>query len=255
MSRTNDRLNPLMEGTAFIARSAAKRRAKSAPPGEVVIHPVAIKYRFHGDLHAALEPVIEEIEARLSWRPRRELGLLQRIGKVAEALLGLKELEYFGTPQPGSIDERQARLIEHLLGPLEAEWAGGERDGHIFARTKRLRSAILPDLVKTELSEAEKQRRWRQLAECQLAQQLALYPPGYVGASSPPERVLETVERFEEDLTGKTRIHRPLSATIQVGEAIAVRPERDRKAAIDPALEAIELQLKAMLAALAGGEV
>jgi hypothetical protein len=75
-----------------------------------------------------------------------------------------------------------------------------------------------------------------------------------VGASSPPERVLETVERFEEDLTGKTRIHRPLSATIQVGEAIAVRPERDRKAAIDPALEAIELQLKTMLAALAGGE-
>src|SRR5690348_10647387 len=37
MSRANDRLNPLMEGTAFIARTAAKRRAKSSPAGQVVI--------------------------------------------------------------------------------------------------------------------------------------------------------------------------------------------------------------------------
>ena len=32
ISRTNDRLNPLLEGTAFIARSAAKKRAKDTPP-------------------------------------------------------------------------------------------------------------------------------------------------------------------------------------------------------------------------------
>jgi hypothetical protein len=251
MSRANDLLNPLLEGTAFIARTAAKRRAKSTPPGEVVVHPVAVKYRFHGDLRAAIEPVIEEIERRLSWRPRRELGLLERLGKLADAFLSLKELEYSGAAQSGSIDERQTRLIEHLLRPLEAVWANGEADGHIFARTKRLRAAILADLVKTEISKEEKEQRWRQLAECQLAQQLALYPPGYVEANSPPERVLETVERFEEDLTGRARIHRPMSATIQVGEAIAVAPERDRKAAADPVLESIAAQLESMLALLA----
>jgi len=251
MSRANDRLNPLMDGTTFIARTAAKRRAKLSPSGEVVIHPVAIKYRFHGDLRATVEPAIEEIEARLSWRPQRELDLLQRIAKVADALLSLKELECLGEPQPGSLDERQTRLIEHLLAPLEAEWVGGEREGHVAARAKRLRAAILPDLVKGELAQDEKDRRRRQLADCELAQRLALYPPGYVGAKAPPERVLETIERFEEDLTGKVRIYRPLSATIQVGQAIVVKPERDRKAATDPALEAIEEQLRTMLEGMA----
>ena len=49
-SYANDHLNPLMEGAAFIARTAADRRAKNSPGGKVVIHPVAIKYHFHGDL-------------------------------------------------------------------------------------------------------------------------------------------------------------------------------------------------------------
>ena len=253
MSYANDRLNPLMEGATFIARTAAKRRARNSPGGEVVIHPVAIKYRFHGDLRATIEPVIEEIEARLSWHPRRELTLLKRIAKLAEALLCLKELEYLGDPQPGSLDERQARLIEHLLRPIEAEWVGGEREGHVVARAKRLRAAILPGLSKGEISESENVRRWRQLADCQLAQQIALFPPGYVGPKSPPEHALETVERFDYDLTGKARIYRPLSATVQVGEAIVVKPQRDRNATSDPLLGAIEGQLNAMLEALANG--
>src|ERR1043165_2593544 len=40
ISRTNDRLNALLEGTAFAARSAAKKRARATPPGQVVVHPV-----------------------------------------------------------------------------------------------------------------------------------------------------------------------------------------------------------------------
>ena len=39
ITRTNDRLSALMEGTSFIARSAAKRRAETSPAGQVVIHP------------------------------------------------------------------------------------------------------------------------------------------------------------------------------------------------------------------------
>ena len=40
ITRTNDRLNNLMEGTAFIAHSAAKQRAGLNPAGKVVVHPV-----------------------------------------------------------------------------------------------------------------------------------------------------------------------------------------------------------------------
>src|SRR5687768_11732287 len=42
VSRTNDRLNVLLDGTALIARTAAKKAAKQNPPRSVVIHPLAI---------------------------------------------------------------------------------------------------------------------------------------------------------------------------------------------------------------------
>ena len=42
VSRSNDRLGPLMDGVAFIARMAAKKAAKEGKPG-VVVHPVALR--------------------------------------------------------------------------------------------------------------------------------------------------------------------------------------------------------------------
>src|SRR5205807_7240117 len=93
VSRTNDRLNALQEGVAFIARSAAKIRAKAGLPGKVVVHPVFLRYFFEGDLTAAIIPVLEEIERRLSWRPQRQLPLYERICKVGEGLLSVKEIE------------------------------------------------------------------------------------------------------------------------------------------------------------------
>ena len=62
ISRSNDRLNHLMDGTIFIARNAAKQRAAQSPPGKVVVHPVAIRYFFLGNMERTLTPVLEEIE-------------------------------------------------------------------------------------------------------------------------------------------------------------------------------------------------
>src|SRR6476661_11282271 len=53
ISRTNDRLTPMLEGTALIARQAAKKRAKEDKPGKVVVHPVAVRYSFPFDIEAA----------------------------------------------------------------------------------------------------------------------------------------------------------------------------------------------------------
>lgn len=250
ISRTNDQLGDLLEGTALIARTAAKRRAKGAK-GLVVVHPVAIRYFFHGDLKACLEPVLDEIETRLSWRPQRQLSLYERIRKVGAALLSLKEIEYFGGPREGELDQRLAALIDHLLVPLELEWLNGRREPHTAARVKRLRQAILPDMSAGKVTDPERERRWLQLADLYLAQQLANYPPDYIRSRPLAERFLETVERFEEDLTDEARIHRPLSAAVQVGEAIEVDPARDRGAGGDPLMAQIEEQLKEMLAALA----
>jgi hypothetical protein len=247
ISRTNDRLNDLMEGTGLIVRSAAKKRAKLQPPGKVVVHPVAIRYRFHGDINAAATAVLDDVEARLTWRPLRELPLIDRIYKTGNALLSLKELEYVGHAKEGELGTRLKNLIEAILTPLEDEWMEGKHDGAAPGRVKKLRQAILPDMTKDELDEKERERRWKQLADLYLVQQLFNYPPDYVRSNATPERILETVERFEEDLTDRTRVHRPIHATVTVGEAIEVAPTREGRGAGDPLMEQIEHQLRAML--------
>lgn len=247
VSRTNDRLNPLLEGTALIARTAAKRREK-AGHGRVVIHPVAVRYHFHGELRQAVDPVLEEIEWRLTWQPAPNMPLVERIRKVGQALLTLKEIEYLTVPQSGELDERLARLIEHLLAPLEEQWGTHGSSTNTVVRVKRLRSAIVPTLIAGELSEVDKRHRWRQLADCYLAQQLSWYPPDYLSHDPTPERILETVERFEEDLTDHARIHRPFSARVEVGEPIAVSVERGREASNDDLLDEIASHLAHLLA-------
>jgi 1-acyl-sn-glycerol-3-phosphate acyltransferase len=250
ISRTNDHVNNLMDGTVFIARTAARQRAADGGPGKVVIHPVAIRYFFEGNLEGTLTCALEKIEHRLSWRPQSHLALVDRIVKVGEALLTLKEIEYFGVPRPGELPQRLAALIDHLLGPLEQEWLNGKRDDNVVTRVKNLRTALLPEMVSGDLGEAERARRWRQLADIYLAQQLFFYPPGYFTPQPPPERLLETVERFEEDLTDQMPVHRPLRAVMEVGEAIEVPPTRERGVSADPVMVKIRTELETMLAGL-----
>ncbi len=245
VSRTNDRLTPMLEGTSLIARQAAKRRAKDGK--KVVVHPVALRYSFPFDVEAAAAKMLDQIEARLTWRPSRGLPLHERFRKVGAGLLALKELQYLGHTQEGTIPERIDKLTAAILTPMEAEWTNGHGDGHVVARVKRLRAAILPDMIDGDLDEAEKGRRWRLLEDADLAQQLYHYPPNYVGEGTIPGRIIETVERFEEDLTGRVTVHGPVEATVTVGDAIEVVPGREARGGADPLMGAIEEQLHGML--------
>lgn len=242
ITRCNDRLVNFMEGPAFMARSAAKQRKD----GKVVVHPVFIRYFFEGDLEQTLLPVIQEIENRLSWQPQLQLPLRARLAKIGKALLALKEIEYLGEPHPGDFRERLHRLIDHLLMPLEIQWTAGRHDGDVMARVKRLRAAIVPDLVTGELTEAERAARWRQLADVYLVQQLHCYPGDYLDEAT-PERLLETVERFDEDLTDIARPHDPIRAVVTVGDAIEVSAVRDRSAESDPLTTQIRREMEVLL--------
>ncbi len=247
ITRSNDHLGVLLDGTAFMARAAAKKRAKTDPPGKVVIHPVAIRYVFEGDLEATVTPVLRDIEHRLTWQSQDHRSLISRIRRIGMTLLCLKELEYLGQPEQGSIYTRIERLIDHVLGPLEEEWLGELQKGSVVSRVKSLRTAIVPDMVGRGIDDNERDRRWRQLADCYLAQQLSLYPRDYIRSDVPPERLLETVERFEEDMTDKARVHGPLKITIEIGEAIQVAPKRVKGVKTDPLMAELEQRLTTML--------
>ena len=246
VTRTNDRIHALLDGVSFIARTAAKRRQKREA-GEVVIHPIAIKYFFSGDIQKHADEVLTDIEQRFSWQPQKNVPLPDRVAKVGQALLCLKELEYFGRAQQGELADRLHGLIDRLLTPLEERWLNGKQGGGVVPRVKGLRVKILPDMIRGDLSEEERAERWRDLADVYLAQQVSCYPPDYLVEWPSVDRYLETIERFEEDLTDKARIHGHLKVVLDIGEPIPVSPKRDRKAETDPIMSAIETKLQGML--------
>ncbi|QDT13913.1 1-acyl-sn-glycerol-3-phosphate acyltransferase [Planctomycetes bacterium K23_9] len=249
ITRTNDRLLAMMEGLSFIARSAAKKRTKDNSDAKVVVHPVAIRYRFHGDAEKELHAALDDIEERLSWRPQKGETLKERIHRIGKALLWLKEIEYFGQPQTGAVAERLQNLIDKILVPMENEWIGdgeSQSDKTPVARVKQLRSAVLPDMIDGDLGDDEKDRRWDQLAGMYMAQQLGHYPPDYVSDDPTNERMLETVEKFEEDLTDHSRIYRPMSVEVSVGDPIEVTAKRVRGQQ-DPVMLQLESDMRRML--------
>jgi 1-acyl-sn-glycerol-3-phosphate acyltransferase len=252
ITRHNDVVEEMMEGPSFIARQAAKRLKKLELPGQVVIHPVAIRYAFQGDVQATLNPALTELEKRLAWQPQKHLPLVERIDKIGKALLSLKEIEFLGAPRDGNPYERAEHLVQELLTKLESDWQIKDTSGSPTARVKRLRSAILPDMAAGRVTAKERERRWRDLAAAYYAQQISHYPRDYIlREKNLPERVVETVERFEEDFTDHMRVHEPFHAVIQVGEAIPVGTQRSRDEGGDPIMAEVRRQLQAMINELA----
>ena len=77
-------------------------------------------------------------------------------------------------------------------------------------------------------------------------QQLHCYPGDYLDEAT-PERLLETVERFDEDLTDIARPHYPIRAVVTVGDAIEVSAVRDRSAESDPLTTQIRREMEVLL--------
>lgn len=244
--RSNDVLSPLLDGVSFLARTASKRRIKNGLD-PVIIHPIAIKYLYRGDIEKTIKPVLDSIENRLAWGKRQQgMPLLERAKRIFVALLSLKEVQYFGASQAGSVEERKERLIDHLLIPLENELLAQEQTGPIIPRIKQLRAKLVPELNTPALTEQRRAEIWDQLHDIYMAQQVWSYPKGYL--DKPTEmRLLETVESFEEDLTDRSRIHRPLHVILEVGEPITAEASKVGKQDTDPIMSGIADNLQAML--------
>jgi 1-acyl-sn-glycerol-3-phosphate acyltransferase len=255
LSQANDHLCALMDGVSMIARSAQRKLETETGPTEpnrrVVVLPVGIKYLYQGDVHATASPILSDIEERLLWGAQRDRPLMERVARVGSALLSLKEIEYLGQPQPGTIEDRQDRLINGVLNPIEEEWLNGGHATSVFERVRDLRRSIVPEMIEGGLSQSEIDRRWKQLSDIELAQAINSFPREYVASRPTVDRILETVERFAENLTGKEQNHRPLRAVVQIGDPIDVDGRRSRGADSDPLIAGIADQLRTMLNSLA----
>jgi hypothetical protein len=157
-------------------------------------------------------------------------------------------VEYFGAPNVGAIEERLEKLLERVMGPIEAEWTCQRTGRSVVQRVKAARKAILPGLIAGQLATEERSRQWRQLFDLQIAEQIFHFPPDYLAGEPPPERLIETVRRYAEAIGEPDFfVPRPMSVSLEFGEAIRVTPGRDRRAATDPLIEQVEGSLQRLL--------
>ncbi len=237
---TNDRVTPFREGAAAIALSAAKRADRPT-----VVIPAAIKCRYVTDPTPGLLDLMSRLEQSLHWRPHTHLPLSERIYRFAEGLLALKELEYLGRHQTGTVRSRTTALIEHQIEDQERRYHIEKRTGSIPERVKELRRHHIERLDEgagKQLTGDERQQLERDMEDLFFVIQLYSYPGDYVAEKPSIERIAETLDKFEEDVLGATypQPRGTRHATVRFGEPIALaneRASRDATAALTTQLE------------------
>ncbi|TWT76546.1 Acyltransferase [Planctomycetes bacterium CA13] len=260
-NRTNDILKPLLDGVTFIARQAARRKSKR-DGGNVVIHPVAIKYLCSEAIDAWAGAQLEQIETHLGWRRPPKLPLLERTLRVAAALLSLREVEYLGSSRSGPLPERRDALIEHLLSSTETqlglvtsanEEPSEKQDAliDVRSRVRTIRSAVNSQWFVGNPDDEERMALRSNVVAADLAQELLSYPNDYLNRESVTDtRIVETIQRMQESFFGKADVGVPLHAVIETDDAIPVPCEKAPRGVEDPLLTKVRERLGEMLGRL-----
>ncbi|EMB17162.1 lysophospholipid acyltransferase family protein [Rhodopirellula europaea] len=254
-NRTNDILKPLLDGVSFIARSAAKKRAKQEK-GQVVIHPVGLKYLCLEDAHEWAHVQLAELERTLSWQPASEAGsiekLIERLLRVSQAYLALKEIEFTGHASSGELSPRRDRLIEQLLVQAEERYSlEAKPTEDVRERVRKIRSAVSATYFATDDADRDPATFRRDAERADLAQFLLSFPDEYLSPGQITDtRIVETIQRIQEAIFGKAKESLPMKVVIDVGEAIPVPVGRPPRGEADPVLCQLREQLHTMVTSL-----
>jgi hypothetical protein len=216
--RTNDKLGPFQEGLTLILNQALKG-------GDRPLHvlPVAMKYWLLADPWEEIDRRITILEKRLGWHPHSGQPPRPRLEKLGSAHLAIREIEYLGTPQVGTIDERIAGLAQAIVGSLEETAMGKVQSGHTLERIRRVRQRLARKLL-DPLPEEERRATHEQLERLLFCENLRAHSQGYVRELPTPERIAETLQRLEETLDDQDeKPIAPLGVVVQIGKPLDAR--------------------------------
>lgn len=253
MNRTNDLVKPLLDGVGLIARTAARRRVKQLDDGQdptVVVHPVGIKYLCIEDPQPWAEQQLDQFEQRFAWQFMPDRDIRTRTVDVAATFLAIKEMQYLGQVQQGSLSQRRDALIEHLLRFGEQSLGlpmttGDARDRGRAIRAKASEQHFSPH---QDTSEAELRRV---ATAADLAQELLSYQESYLlPGKATDTRIVETIQRMQELMDGRSNNRVPLKAVIEFAPAIEVSTARPPKGQRDPVMQELDEQLNDLVANL-----
>ena len=240
----NDRVTPFREGAAAIAVAAAR---KSDRP--IVCIPCAINYRYDEDPTEALLETMGQLEEAIFWRRQTQRPLEQRIYDFAEALLAVKELEYYRETKSGRLPERIRALGDHILQEVEQRHDLQGAGKSVPERVKATRRTIIEKLSGDSVSAQTRQTLDDDLEDLFLVVQSFSYPGDYVVAKPSIERMAETLDKFEEDVLRKptATIKARRRAKVQFGEPIEVIGDRKIKGQTTSLTTEVEQAVQSML--------
>lgn len=253
------RLDVLNEGVATIALRAAARLS----PGKTgFLVPAAIQIR-HADLVRKTFPDrLNRLERRVAWKPRPEMELLDRIYRLGSGLLALKEEEFLGHAQSGSLVERIQRLQEALVTMVEANHPSkpNPASSGVPERIKTLRGLIRKRLTDPacSVSVAEQTALYDDLDTLFVASQLYSYPGQYLREYPTVDRLAETIFKIEEDLFGQGHYVGPRHAEVHFDAPIEVNAflqERslDARSGVRPLTQHLRRRIQTLLQGMTAG--
>ena len=239
----NDRIMHFRRGAATMALRAARRSGRP-----VACIPCAIKFQYVSDPTANLLNVMSRLEQRLSWPPRPGMPLARRIRRVADGVLGLKELEYLGQTGSGSLRERIDTLLSAVLGRLEDRYLVTAPRATVPERVKQLRLRVIARREATTVRSEQVQFE-RDLEDLFFVMQLFSYPADYLAGQPSLERLAETLDKLEEDVlrvpTARKRGTR--RAIVTFGEPVLVEASDSRAAAVRSVTGLLQTRVQGLL--------
>jgi len=245
----NERVTPFRDGAGAMAIMAARKGTRP-----IAAIPVAIRRCYVRNPTLSLCETMEKIERRLYWLPMRGAQLKDRILRVAQGLLALKEIEHFGESQSGVLTDRIQALMNKILLAAEERYAIANKAILVPERIKQIRRAIIDRREETlDASESEQQQWSNDMEAMFLATQLYSYPGNYVGEHPSVERLAETVDKLEEDVLGVTypTLHSVKRVIVRFGEPITIEPGKEKKLNASELTDRLEKKVQVMLDDLA----
>jgi hypothetical protein len=243
----SDRISPFRDGAAAIALSASKRATR-----KVVVVPCALKCFYVRDPTPSLQQILDRLEESLHWRPRPEVSLVERVYRIADGLLTLKEMEYLGQPQNGAVADRVGNLASSVLHRLEEKHGVPGGANSIPERVKEVRRAVIQHLEQPDRNVDSRQSLAADMEDLFFVIQLYSYPGNYVSEKPVIERIAETLDKFEEDVLNADypAVRGPRRVVVRFGQPLEIPKERGGRGAIAEWTQRIESQVQAGLDAI-----
>ena len=247
----HERLDAFNEGVATILLRAS---AKSPAGRCAYLVPTAMRYAYDESVAATFSARLDALERRITWKPRGELDVVDRIYRLGRGLLAIKEVEFLGEPQSGDLVEHISNLRNRLVTMIEQKHLTQAPNGSIPQRVKTLRGTIRQRLTDADapLSGDERTRLYDDLDTLFVAVQLYSYPGQYLREEPSVDRVAETILKLEEDVLGEADYAAPRNVHVRFGDPIDAKvflEERslDTKTGVAPLTAVLSEQIQDML--------